>query len=457
MSRFKTLRLSDLRASNFAQKIRGFSATLCDALVVVPLLLFMSLTLGSNIVSLKAQRRLNDGTSELGKIFERLASGQRINRASDDAAGLAVADKLRTDGRLYTQSIANINDGISAINVLDGSLEQRGGILQRLTELAEQASNGSFSTSQRGSLGDEYRELLREMARIRESTNFNGLDLLDPNSRINLQVGINGGTNSRLSLDGIDLGNSQWVLDTSTMTSLADFDQNGGIDNADRVEILSYNDGTTLAALQVKFGNNWTTTTAVDDQGQERTVFIGAMMGINGIEFLSFTSSADGSSYTGNQVNLATFGVSWEAGDFGKTQIQSTNRTVSDGLGGTFEIDAQLLRLSDSGASSPASLLVSSIDSIYTARASLDALQEELATLAQQRGKLGATESRLRVTLSLAAVARENSASAEGRIRDADIASEAANLVRKQISQQAAVSVLAQANQQPALALQLLR
>jgi flagellin len=416
----------------------------------------MPLTLGSNIVSLKAQRRLNDGTSELGKIFERLASGQRINRASDDAAGLAVADKLRTDGRLYTQSIANINDGISAINVLDGSLEQRGGILQRLTELAEQASNGSFSTSQRGSLGDEYRELLREMARIRESTNFNGLDLLDPNSRINLQVGINGGTNSRLSLDGIDLGNSQWVLDTSTMTSLADFDQNGGIDAGDRVEILSYNDGTTLAALQVKFGNNWTTTTAVDDQGQERTVFIGAMMGINGIEFLSFTSSADGSSYTGNNVNWATFEVSWEAGNFGKARIQS-NRTVSDGLGGNFEIDAQLLRLSDSGASSPASLLVSSIDSIYTARASLDALQEELATLAQQRGKLGATESRLRVTLSLAAVARENSASAEGRIRDADIASESANLIRKQISQQAAVNVLAQANQQPALALQLLR
>ena len=286
----------------------------------------MAITLGSNIASLQAQRRLATATDSLGKTFERLSSGQRINRASDDAAGLAIADSLRASQRVATVAIRNANDGISTIAIADSALGEIGNVLSRLAELAEQSANGVFSTTQRSALSNEFVALSSEVERIATTTQFNGVALLSGGSTLTLQVGFNSGSTSQISFTGVQ---------------------------------------GTLQAL-----------------------------------------------------GLATAGTS----------------VLSFSLNGATIAEGQ-----------------------SASRAALDAVNNAITSLASTRGTLGATESRLQVAINSLTVARENFASAESRIRDVDVASEAAELTRLNILQQAGAAVLAQANQQPSLALSLLR
>ena len=286
----------------------------------------MAITLGSNIASLQAQRRLSISSAKLGQTFERLSSGQRINRASDDSAGLAIADTLRADQRVATVAIRNANDGISTIAIADSALGEIANVLARLAELSEQSANGVFSTTQRSALSNEFVALSSEIERIAVTTEFNGVKLLSGGTQLTLQVGFNSGSTSQISFSGVQ---------------------------------------GTLAAL-----------------------------GLAGANSSALTFS----------LNAAT------------------------------NLGAQ-----------------------EASRSALDAVRAAIGSLASTRGTLGATESRLVVTINNLSVARENFAAAESRIRDVDVASEAAELTRLGILQQAGAAVLAQANQQPGLALSLLR
>ena len=122
----------------------------------------LPITLGSNIASLGAQRRLANASEKLGSVFERLSSGLRINRASDDAAGLAVSSSLNAYQRIYTQGVRNLNDGVSALSIADGAIGQLSNIVTRQNELAEQAANGIYTTVPRSALD---REAQAEIAR----------------------------------------------------------------------------------------------------------------------------------------------------------------------------------------------------------------------------------------------------------------------------------------------------
>ena len=286
----------------------------------------MAITIGTNIASLQAQRRLADATEQLGSTYERLSSGQRINKASDDAAGLAIADSLRASQRVATVAIRNANDGISVVAIADGALGQIGNVLTRLAELSEQSANGVFSTLQRSALQNEFTALGSEIERIAVTTQFNGVNLLSGSSTIALQVGFNSASTSQITI-----ANVQGTL---------------------------------------------------------------------------------------NALGLAAIGQS----------------------GLTYSISGATI-----------------LDGQSASRNALDAVNAAISSLAQTRGTLGAAESRLRVSINNLAVARENFASAESRIRDVDVASEAAELTRLGILQQAGAAVLAQANQQPSLALSLLR
>ncbi len=139
----------------------------------------MSITLGSNIASLQAQRQLFKSGQNLSTLFERLSSGQRINRASDDAAGLAISESLNVDRRVFNQAIRNLNDGVSLLNIADATVGEVSGIVLRLQELAQQASNGSLSSGQRESLDQEAQALKDEFFRISRSSEFNDLNLFD--------------------------------------------------------------------------------------------------------------------------------------------------------------------------------------------------------------------------------------------------------------------------------------
>ncbi|MCB0359001.1 MAG: PD40 domain-containing protein [Bdellovibrionales bacterium] len=138
----------------------------------------MSLTIRSNQSSLVTQRYLGNATRDLGRVFERLSSGLRITRPSDDAAGLAIANGLTVDAKVSATAARNVSDGTSALSIADGALSSITGILTRMAELAEQASNGSLSNSQRAPLSDEYDQLNRELSRISDTTSFNGIKLL---------------------------------------------------------------------------------------------------------------------------------------------------------------------------------------------------------------------------------------------------------------------------------------
>lgn len=149
----------------------------------------MAITIGSNILSLKAQRSLASATDNVSKAFERLSSGQRINRASDDAAGLAISSSLNFDTRIYSQALRNVSDGISALSIASGALGQLEAITTRQLELAEQAANGTYSYKQRKALDTEAAALTAEYNRILDTTTFNGIRLFDLDQNLSIQVG----------------------------------------------------------------------------------------------------------------------------------------------------------------------------------------------------------------------------------------------------------------------------
>lgn len=285
----------------------------------------MAITLGSNIASLKAQRSLSIQSQNLSNVYQKLSSGQRINKASDDAAGLAIADSLKADVRIAGVAIRNANDGISTIAIADSALSEIGNVLTRMGELAEQSANGVFSVGQRSALSNEFVALGSEIERIAVVTEFNGVKLLSGNATVTLQVGFNSASTSQISFSGVN----------GTLTSL-------GLANA-------------------------------------------------GSSALSF-------SVNGNTTNAG----------------QASSRSA------------------------------------------LDAVKSAIGSLASNRGTLGAAESRLNVAINNLSVAKENFSAAESQIRDTDVAEQAAELTRLGILQQAGAAVLAQANQQPGLALSLL-
>ena len=197
-------------------------------------------TLGSNIFSLRAQRALSRADDLQSTSALRLSSGSRINSASDDAAGLAVADSLRVKQRLFSGAIRNTNDGISMLNIIDGSLANQSDIVMRLAELAEQSASGTLTNSQRGSLDKEYQSLVAEFTRVADGTTFNGLNLLrsqrgDGVSSMLLQLGITGASTSQVSVTTQDTSRFSGVLTKSMLNSSAD----GEIDAVDFDVIIS--------------------------------------------------------------------------------------------------------------------------------------------------------------------------------------------------------------------------
>ncbi|MGI6525657.1 MAG: flagellin [Bdellovibrionota bacterium] len=285
----------------------------------------MSLNIRTNIASVNAQRNLGLTESKLTGTYERLSSGMRINSASDDAAGLAIAESLKADSKVATVAIRNANDGISIINIADSAVEEMTGVLSRLAELAEQSANGVYSNDQRSALALEFAALTSEVERIAHITQFNGLDLLSGGANVTFQVGFDGSSLSQVN-------------------------------------------------------------------------------------------------YTGVEVTLQALGLA------------APNSSVP-----TYSILADTVANSQSAS-----------------RLALDAVNAAITSITRMRGTLGAAQSRLETTIENMSSARENFQAAESRIRDADIAFEAAELMRLNILEQAGTAVLAQANQQPQLVLQLL-
>ena len=152
----------------------------------------MGIRINTNIASINTQRHLYNSTVSFNKSMEKLSSGLRINRAGDDAAGLAISEGLKSDIRALDQAGRNAADGISMVQTAEGALDEVSNILLRMRELTEQSLNGTLTTNERGYLDSEYQALIEEIDRIAQSTEFNGISLLDGSAgaSVNIQVGI---------------------------------------------------------------------------------------------------------------------------------------------------------------------------------------------------------------------------------------------------------------------------
>jgi flagellin len=158
---------------------------------------------GLNISALRTQRQINVTTGRLNQAYERLSSGLRVNRSKDDAAGLAVAMRLRSDARVATVSSRNANDGISIIGIADSAVAQINDILIRLSELAQQSGSGVYTNEQRSSLSNEFQALMSEVERIAATTEYNGVFLLSNSDALSFQIGYDGSSLSSITYSGI--------------------------------------------------------------------------------------------------------------------------------------------------------------------------------------------------------------------------------------------------------------
>lgn len=191
----------------------------------------MAVRIFNNIASLNAQRILGQNNDRLAQSVERIASGIRINRGADDAAGLAISEALRSDIRALRQGIRNANDGISLINVTEGALNEQSGILIRLRELSSQAATGTVGSTERATIQLEFNALSNEINRISATTEFNGQKLIDGSlessvaaaNQIQIQIGLDSTSNSRINLNSeVDLAaitTSSLGLDTLAVST----------------------------------------------------------------------------------------------------------------------------------------------------------------------------------------------------------------------------------------------
>lgn len=161
----------------------------------------MAITVNTNVPSLNAQRNLNTSSTQLGKSLERLSSGLRINRAGDDAAGLAISENMRASIRSMNQAMRNANDGVSMLQVAEGALNETANILIRMRELAEQSASGTVGSDQRTAINNEFTQLTQEIDRIASVTEFNGTKLLNSSQSVDLQIGAKNTSADKLTID----------------------------------------------------------------------------------------------------------------------------------------------------------------------------------------------------------------------------------------------------------------
>jgi flagellin len=400
----------------------------------------MALTINTNVASLNAQRNLNASQSDLNKSMQRLSSGLRINSAKDDAAGLAITDRMTAQIRGLNQAARNANDGISLAQTAEGALQESSNILQRMRELAVQSANDTNSTSDRESLQAEVTQLQEEIDRIANTTEFNGKALLtgdlSADDSFTFQVGANAGPNQTISFG----------IDSALGTSLGQADAGDTVASAAAAEgivgDLTFTASATgvsgNASYTIEFATQSTSATAASASLASGviTVTLGTTSG--GIAAQDLTA-ADAASAIAAVVSGYSVTAASGAADFTSASADVT-ATIS---GGSDEV----LTTNVAGID---------ISTREGAQAAITSADNALAEISSNRGDLGAVQNRFESTIANLQNVSENLSAARSRILDADIAMETSNMTKQNILQQAGVSILAQANQAPQLALSLL-
>ncbi|MDN9009729.1 flagellin [Brevibacillus laterosporus] len=381
-----------------------------------------------NVSALNTHRQLGVNTGASGKNLEKLSSGLRINRAGDDAAGLAISEKMRGQIRGLEMASKNAQDGISLIQTAEGALTETHSILQRMRELAVQASSDTNEGVDRQKLQAEVDELSKEIKRISTDTEFNNQKVLDGSFEDKtFHIGANQGQNIKLSIN--DMSNTELGVN--------------GLKNE-----------TTQAELGVKITNRDGESDIVIDVTAKATVEIKettASIDKDGKVKLTLAQKDDGTvTATKADVLEALKKAGLEVNDDGST---ATDVIAAAAYGKSYTF-------AKADATNPAQVDDTKGVNISTQKAAdkaITTINNALNKVSEERSKLGANQNRLEHTINNLGATAENLTAAESRIRDVDMAKEMMDFTKNNILTQAAQAMLAQANQQPQGVLQLLR
>ena len=384
----------------------------------------MPQVINTNLASLTVQRSLNANQGAAATAMERLSTGLRINSAKDDAAGLAISARMTSQINGLNQAARNASDGVSLAQTAEGALGEVVDNLQRIRELAVQSSNATNTNADRTSLQNEVAQLLLEIDRVADATDFNGTNLID------------GSFSGEVFQVGADAGDS--------------------------VTISSITDANTAALGSVSTNSSTELTVAASTLTDLTAVSAGDLL-INGTDIGALAAASSAAERAGQLVNAinnisATTGVgaSYDSAT-GNLTLNSDALIVTTGAAN----DAtQVGFANDTGLG--AVTTTTGIDTLTVAnyagaQTAISLVDDAIATINTARGTLGAVQTRFESIVSNVQVASENLQAARSRIMDADFAAETAALTKAQILQQAGISVLSQANAQPQNVLALLQ
>jgi flagellin len=389
----------------------------------------MGMQINTNLAANNAYRSLSNTQNDLSKSLEKLSSGLRINRAGDDAAGLALSEGMKSQISGLTVASRNAQDGIGAVQTAEGGLSQAQSILQRLRDLGVQAANDTNNADSRQAIATEATSLVDELGRIGSSTDFNGTKLLDGSkggaaNEMKFQVGANGTADSQISVD----------LAKADISKLA-------------------------AALN-----------GVDKTGV-------ALVGSDTVDVAAFTApaAAGTDAYVVNQGTDKKFEFSIAFGDSAATIEAAINSAAKNGItvsgdqtaGWTFTSTAPEgvpITITKGGAAYTAGVTAGNADPVKldfttaaNAQKSIELVAGKISEVSSARAELGAKQNRLESAVQTINVAKENLTASNSRIRDTDMAEEMVKFTRNNILSQAGTAMLAQANQSNQGVLQLLR
>jgi len=372
-------------------------------------------SINTNSASVIAANALKVNERNMSTAMERLSTGVRINSAKDDAAGLAIVKKMDAQVSGLRQAARNANDGISMLQTFEGASKEITTMLNRMRDLTVQASNGTYTTNDVASLGEEYTALRTEIGRIIDATQWNGMAKMDAGGTVNLQIGANSGTAETMAISIMD-----WDAGSSTSLTVAEATAHANtVEEIQTIDLVAMNTGDSLTfAYTDPSGNRQEYTFTAEKNYADGDAVEAAI--------LLAQAAADG-----NASSLLS-GFQFQSGGAaaGKINIEYDADNVE-----VYEVTATL----NAGTGS-------AIPSDWSTRSIAD-LDSKISNVTAERAKYGAYISRLESASDNLLSVAQNTDASRGQIEDADYAAETTELARTQIIAQAGTAMLAQANQ----------
>ena len=380
--------------------------------------------INNNLMAMNTHRQLGLANTSGSKSMEKLSSGYRINRAGDDAAGLAISEKMRGQIRGLNQASRNAQDSISMIQTAEGALTETHAILQRMRELAVQSANDTNVDVDREALQGEFNQLVDEIDRIANTTEFNTQKLLDGTKKGLVEAKDAVGTLQNNSNVAFQIDTATNIASSATITITATNESTGFVDGNFKVSVVGGAGTATIADGAITY------------DGKTITLSSGTLKGMKAGTSITISVKAkvDANTDVKDALSMQIGANSGQNMLIGINSMKAKDLGVRD-TGGT------AIDIKDAGK----------------ATAAITQINNAIEAVSEERSKLGAYQNRLEHTIKNLDTSAENLQASESRIRDVDMAKEMMEFTKNNILQQAATAMLAQANQAPQTVLQLLR